>query len=86
MISLDCVPDNIQTYAGQFHVSLQCYNSRPRQRHAFLERKRDSDSVCVYMKVVQDLRNFKCILRDLIRHPCLAVKIAHATPMPTLER
>ena len=26
----------------------------------------------------------KCILRDSIRHPRLAVKIAHAVPMPTL--
>ena len=26
----------------------------------------------------------KCILRDSIRHPRLAVKKAHATPVPTL--
>ena len=42
------------------------------------KRERDRER---YMKVVQDLR---IIVRDLIRNTRLVVKIAHATPMPTL--
>ena len=42
----------------------------------------------IYMKEVQDLRIliFEIhLVRDSIRQPRLAVKIPHATPMPTLQ-
>ena len=43
--------------------------------------KRETD-IYESIKKIKNLDFFKCILRDSIQHPRLAVEKTHATPMP----